>query len=152
MPRPQKKQEEEEKKPIADEKEDTSKANAEEQPQGNEQQKQPLPDLTVNENMTEEEMLAKIDAKIKAARRLTETECLFCSHNADTFEANMEHMTLAHSFFIPDIEYLVDLKGLVRYLGEKISVGNVCLYCNGKGREMRSLEAVRKHMVSAWLW
>lgn len=60
-------------------------------------------------------------------------------------------MTIAHSFFIPDIEYLVDIKGLIKYLGEKISIGNVCLYCNGRGRELRSLEAVRAHMVSAFV-
>lgn len=56
-------------------------------------------------------------------------------------------MTKAHGFFIPDIEYLVDLEGLIRYLGEKVSVGNICLHCNGKGRQIKSLEAVRKHMV-----
>jgi len=56
-------------------------------------------------------------------------------------------MTKIHSFFIPEIEYLVDLRGLIKYLGEKISVGNVCLYCNGRGKGMKSLEAVRKHMV-----
>lgn len=103
--------------------------------------------MTFTEDMTEEEINAKIDEKIKMARRLGETECLFCNHNADTFEDNMQHMTIQHSFFIPDIEYLVDLKGLIKYLGEKLSIGNTCLYCNGKGRELRSLEAVRKHMV-----
>lgn len=104
--------------------------------------------MTFTEDMTEEEINAKIDEKIKTARRLEETECLFCNHNADTFEDNMQHMTIQHSFFIPDIEYLVDLKGLIKYFGEKLSIGNTCLYCNGKGRELRSLEAVRKHMVS----
>lgn len=56
-------------------------------------------------------------------------------------------MTKAHGFFIPDIEYLSDLEGLIKYLGEKVSVGNICLYCNGKGRQIKSLEAVRKHMI-----
>lgn len=64
----------------------------------------------------------------------------------------MTHMTTTHSLFIPDIEYLVDLRGLIRYLGEKITVGNVCLFCNGKGRGMRSIEAVRKHMVKGVLY
>ena len=59
----------------------------------------------------------------------------------------MKHMMNAHSFFIPDIEFLVDLKGLIEYLGEKISVANVCIYCNGKGRGFHSIEAVRDHMV-----
>ncbi len=52
-----------------------------------------------------------------------------------------------HSFFIPDIEYLVDLEGFLRYIGEKVSVGNICLFCNGKGRSFHSLEAIRSHMV-----
>jgi pre-60S factor REI1 len=56
-------------------------------------------------------------------------------------------MSVEHSFFIPDAEYLVDIAGLVAYLGEKIAVGNVCIYCNGKGREFRTLDAVRKHML-----
>jgi len=34
----------------------------------------------------------------------------------------------------------------MKYLGEKISVGNLCLYCNGKGRSFWSLEAVQAHM------
>jgi len=77
------------------------------------------------------------------------TDCLFCNHKAETFEDNMTHMTNVHSLFIPDIEYLVDLRGMIRYLGEKITVGNVCIFCNGKGRGMKSVDAVRKHMVSA---
>lgn len=59
----------------------------------------------------------------------------------------MHHMTVAHSFFIPDIEFLVDVEGLIQYLGEKISIGNVCLYCNGRGKGFHTLEAVQKHMV-----
>lgn len=104
-------------------------------------------DMTFTDDMTEEEIMAKIDEKIKHSKRLEETDCLFCTTKSSTFEENMTHMTTVHSFFIPDIEYLVDLKGLIRYLGEKISVGNVCLYCNGRGRGLRSLEAVRAHMV-----
>jgi len=55
-------------------------------------------------------------------------------------------MSTEHSFFIPDAEYLVDPTGLIAYLGEKLAVGNICIYCNGKGREFRTLDAVRKHM------
>lgn len=105
-------------------------------------------DLRITEETTEEEMNAMIDEKIKNAPRLEETDCLFCTHKSETFEENMTHMTATHSLFIPDIEFLTDLRGLIRYLGEKISVGNVCIFCNGKGRGMRSVDAVRKHMVS----
>ncbi|KAJ8942920.1 hypothetical protein NQ314_009895 [Rhamnusium bicolor] len=74
-------------------------------------------------------------------------DCLFCSHHSRNFIKNLEHMTIVHSFFIPDIEYCTDLNGLLRYLGEKISVGFVCLWCNENGKTFHSAESVRKHMV-----
>lgn len=97
---------------------------------------------------TEDDINESIDAKIAAARsRLSPTHCLFCTHTSSALSENLTHMSSAHSFFVPDADYLVDLPGLITYLGEKIAVGNVCIYCNGKGRELRTLEAVRKHML-----
>ena len=115
------------------------------------------------------EMEESIDAKIAAARtRLTTSDCLFCTTRSESLPDNLEHMSVSHGFFIPDADYLVDLEGLIRYLGEKIAVGNVCIYCYGRkkgiarikpggdtdegerdaiGREFRSLEATRAHMV-----
>lgn len=46
------------------------------------------------------------------------TDCLFCSHHSKSLMKNLAHMTKVHSFFIPDVEFLVNLKGLIRYLGE----------------------------------
>lgn len=45
-------------------------------------------------------------------------DCLFCSHHSSSLMKNVAHMTKVHSFFIPDIEYLSDLKGLIEYLGK----------------------------------
>ena len=96
----------------------------------------------------DDENAQTLDEKIAAARsRLSPTDCLFCAHVSSSLEDNLLHMSGEHSFFIPDLEYLTDLTGLITYLGEKIAVGNVCIYCNGKGREFRTLDAVRKHMV-----
>ncbi|XP_034412220.1 zinc finger protein 622 [Cyclopterus lumpus] len=75
------------------------------------------------------------------------TDCLFCSHHSKTLMKNIAHMTKIHSFFIPDVEFLIDVAGLVRYLGEKIGAGNVCLWCNEKGRSFYSAEAVQSHMI-----
>lgn len=75
------------------------------------------------------------------------TDCLFCPHHSHSLMKNMAHMTKVHSFFIPDVEYLIDLKGLVHYLGEKVGAGNVCLWCNEKGRSFYSTEAVQAHMT-----
>jgi len=97
------------------------------------------------EAKTEEEFNKVLDEKIKMSRKLEETECLFCDYKGQTFEEKMEHMTIEHTFFIPDIEYLSNLKGLITYLGEKISIGNTCIFCE---RMFHSLEAVRKHMLA----
>lgn len=95
----------------------------------------------------DDDYLQSIDAKIAAARaRLASTDCLFCPHKSTSFEDNLTHMSSAHSFFIPDADYLVDLPGLIAYLGEKVVVGNVCIYCNDKGKAFRSTDAVWKHM------
>ncbi|XP_048413651.1 cytoplasmic 60S subunit biogenesis factor ZNF622 isoform X2 [Stegostoma tigrinum] len=77
------------------------------------------------------------------------TDCLFCSHHSRSLFKNIDHMTKTHSFFIPDAEYLVDLKGLMTYLGDKVGIGNVCLWCNEKGRAFYSTEAVQAHMVDS---
>ncbi|CAL1707013.1 unnamed protein product [Somion occarium] len=101
--------------------------------------------LTVAPNATEEEIIQTIDEKIAAARaRLSPSHCLFCLSASSSTEENLAHMSAAHSFFLPDTEYLVDLSGLLTYLGEKIAVGNVCIYC---GAEFRTLDAVRRHML-----
>lgn len=102
--------------------------------------------LTIPEDATEDEIATTIDAKIAAARsKLSTNSCLFCTLTSDSIATNLEHMSSVHSFFIPDAEFVVDLPGLLGYLGEKIAVGNVCIAC--PSREFRSIEAVRKHMV-----
>lgn len=74
-------------------------------------------------------------------------ECLFCSHLSKSLEKNIKHMTMTHSFFIPDLEYVCDLEGLIRYLGEKVGEGHICLWCNEKSKTFLSTKAVQQHMV-----
>ncbi|KAI4883559.1 hypothetical protein NFI96_014681 [Prochilodus magdalenae] len=96
------------------------------------------------------------------------TDCLFCAHHSRSLSKNMTHMTTAHSFFIPDVEFLVDLRGgRLEFLtvsvppidedtgppqdhhraGEKVGFGKVCLWCNEKGKSFYSTEAVQAHMT-----
>ncbi|KAF8210075.1 C2H2 type zinc-finger-domain-containing protein [Mycena galopus ATCC 62051] len=104
--------------------------------------------LFVDGDASDGEVNQTIDEKIAAARaRLSSNSCLFCPHESTGLDDNLTHMSTAHSFFIPDAEYLIDIQGLISYLGEKIAVGNVCIYCNGKGKEFRTLDATRKHML-----
>lgn len=73
--------------------------------------------------------------------------CLFCDHHSASLTKNVKHMSTAHSFFIPHIEYLADLKGLLLYLGEKICQGYMCMWCNDKKTSFVNIEAVRNHMI-----
>jgi len=59
-------------------------------------------------------------------------------------EDKCEHMAKVHSFYIPDMEHVCDLEGLVKFLGIKIGVYHVCLWCSSKC--YRDLQAVSKHM------
>ena len=46
--------------------------------------------------------------------------CFMCDHENDSIEACMVHMHKYHGFFVPDVEYLKDPKGLLTYLGLKV--------------------------------
>ncbi|CAN0860112.1 Cytoplasmic 60S subunit biogenesis factor REI1 homolog 1 [Linum grandiflorum] len=72
--------------------------------------------------------------------------CFMCDHQNDSIEACMVHMHKHHGFFIPDVEYLKDPKGLLTYLGLKVMRDFMCLYCNDRRQPFNSKEAVRKHM------
>ncbi|KAL8182736.1 UNVERIFIED_CONTAM: hypothetical protein K2H54_062785, partial [Gekko kuhli] len=50
------------------------------------------------------------------AEAIPVTDCLFCSRHSSSLMKNVAHMTKEHGFFIPDVEYLVDLRGLIKYL------------------------------------
>lgn len=97
------------------------------------------------EIVDEEDVVA---AKIAPGEQLPPEICLFCLYPSSTLEENVSHMGLSHGLFIPEKEYLTDLQGLIVYLGEKIGVGNACVYCN---RTFTSAEGARAHMVFNFL-
>lgn len=72
--------------------------------------------------------------------------CLFCQHHSASLTKSIKHMSVTHSFFIPDVEYVADLKGLLLYLGEKICQGFMCIWCNDKKSGFISMEAAQSHM------
>ncbi|GAA5908379.1 hypothetical protein JCM6882_007921 [Rhodosporidiobolus microsporus] len=105
--------------------------------------------------------------RLQYAAPIAPSSCLFCTHASASLTENVAHMRQAHSFVIPEEEYLVDLEGLLRRLGEEVGTWNVCVCC-GKGyggnidlnkeqetsvealrkRASKGVEAVRAHMQS----
>lgn len=78
-----------------------------------------------------------------------DTSCCFvCDLKHDTVENCMIHMHKQHGFYIPDVEYLKDPKGLLTYVGLKVKRDFMCPYCNDRCHPFQSLEAVRKHMIA----
>ncbi len=91
--------------------------------------------------MTEEDL---IEERLRTAKPIPVNESLFDGKVSSNMENNLEYMRRQFSFFIPEIENLVDLDGFLAYLGEKVGIGYTCLYCN---KSHQSLVAVRSHMV-----
>lgn len=75
------------------------------------------------------------------------TSCMFCKHESKDMAGNIQHMSDKHSFFIPDMEFVTDVEGLMTYIGQRVGQGRICLWCGHLGRQFPSTEAVQKHMV-----
>lgn len=105
-----------------------------------------LTDLNVNERASEDDM--DEDDDDDDYEELDPSCCFMCDLEHDNIESCMVHMHKQHGFFIPDVEYLKDAKGLLTYLGLKVRRDFMCLYCNDRRHPFSSLEAVRKHMVA----
>jgi hypothetical protein len=100
---------------------------------------EPAADVAIEK--TSEELFAEREAN---AVKLSLEDSLFDDHKSTDLDSNLEYMLGNFSFFIPSIDYLTDLPGLLDYLGQKITVGYTCLYCD---KEFYSMKGVRQHMV-----
>ena len=69
--------------------------------------------------------------------------CLFSNHESASVKANLDYMRINFGFTILDVECLVDLKGLLAYIAERIQLGKLCLYCN---KQFRTAADCQKHM------
>ncbi len=70
-------------------------------------------------------------------------QCLFCNAESASMDSNLTHMSHAHSFFIPDAEYLIDMESLLSYLFAVVSVFHECLFC---GSSKTTKFGVQDHM------
>lgn len=104
---------------------------------------------TKNELTPEEQEDHLMKEKLSNSVEIPVTTCLFChakqKANFDDVESSIQHMFVMHGLYIPERKYLVDVEGLIKYLGEKIGLGNICLCCSYQGK---NIEAVREHMLN----
>ncbi|CAN6667489.1 cytoplasmic 60S subunit biogenesis factor Rei1p [Trichomonascus vanleenenianus] len=108
-------------------------------------------DGSVDDNMSTAGMDSENEEEVEIKRRLAKAVhfptnvCFVDNKKFDSVEDNVEYMRKSYGLFIPEREYLVDLDGLIKYLGEKIGLGNMCLACSYEGR---TVQAVQQHMIS----
>lgn len=60
-------------------------------------------------------------------------------------EECVQYMAEHFGFFIPDVEFLTDLDGMLTFLHEKVKLGVTCLYCQ---KRFSSGRACQNHMIS----
>lgn len=106
-----------------------------------------LNNMNVDKVASDDDM-DSIDEEDEFVEELDPSCCFMCDLENPNIESCMVHMHKHHGFFIPDVEYLKDPKGLLTYLGLKVKRDFMCLYCNDRCQPFSSLEAVRKHMAA----
>jgi pre-60S factor REI1 len=84
-------------------------------------------------------------SKPQREQPLGPTVSVFDDKEFDSVDDCVAYMTEKFGFFIPDLEYLTDLEGLITYLNEKVKLGQICLYCQ---KRFSSGYAVQNHMIS----
>ena len=83
------------------------------------------------------------DSFAKGEEGFSPLQCLFCNVESDSMDSNLMHMSHAHSFFIPNSEYLIDMESLLSYLFAVVSVFHECLFC---GSSKATKFGVQDHM------
>lgn len=99
--------------------------------------------------MNQQDMVEQNDIEIsdemQAEFIVNPTICLFCHQVSQNTMENVDHMISKHNFFIPDVEHLNNLNGLIEFCSEKIKLDWMCLYCDSA---FNSVNAVQNHMIS----
>jgi len=102
-------------------------------------------DVESDEEGDDEDADAAIVAKKRKEVKLGAHISVFDDKNCKTAEECAKYMAVKFGFFVPDAEYLTDLTGLLEYVGEKVKLGNICLYCQ---KPFSGAKACQNHMIS----
>lgn len=86
-----------------------------------------------------------IDQMTKDVDNIAPNISIFDNKEFSTTDECAQYMAEKFGFFVPDLECLVDLEGLLVYLGEKVKLGGYCLFCP---QAFASGETCQKHMIT----
>lgn len=84
--------------------------------------------------------------ELSAEPEFNSGQCLFCGEKSENFGTNLEHMSKAHSFTIPQPAYLiVEPETLVGYLHLVIHGYGECILCAAR---RSTVEGIQHHMTA----
>lgn len=101
-------------------------------------------DMEREEVEDDEAVELELERRIKEGRMFSSVECVFDGSVHGSAEENLEYMAREFGFFLPYVEEVVDVEGLLRYLGQKVGIGFACVACD---RGFGSVTAAQRHMV-----
>ncbi|TID18156.1 hypothetical protein CANINC_003897 [Pichia inconspicua] len=73
------------------------------------------------------------------------TDCFYCGISLDTIDDNIQHLLLNHSLYIPNLNYLSDKEGLIRFLSDTVVIDKECIKC---GYTSNKLMGIRQHIIA----
>eukprot|EP00177_Eucheuma_denticulatum_P000429 GFKZ01000740.1.p2 GENE.GFKZ01000740.1~~GFKZ01000740.1.p2 ORF type:complete len:372 (-),score=76.55 GFKZ01000740.1:2918-4033(-) len=86
----------------------------------------------------------ELERRMREGKMFSSVECVFDGSVQGSVEENLEYMSKEFGFFLPYVEDVVDVEGLLRYLGQKVGIGFACVACD---RGFGSVKAAQRHMV-----
>ncbi|XRB23769.1 pre-60S factor REI1 [Pseudoscourfieldia marina] len=102
------------------------------------------------EEQKEEDDMEEEEDEEEEDERWDPCTCLFSNEQFESVEACLVSMHKRYGFFLPYVDRLVDVEGLLRYLGAKLVEGGIPLYMSGldpDAKRFPNLHAVQRHMV-----
>lgn len=86
----------------------------------------------------------ELERRMREGRPYSHLECVFDGSLHGSVEENLEYMAKMFGFFVPYVEEVVDVEGLLTYLGQKVGIGYSCVACD---KAFVSVTAVQMHMI-----
>lgn len=71
--------------------------------------------------------------------------CFYCGTSLEDLNSNINHMSINHGLYIPEIKYLTDKNGLLRLLSDTITLDRECIKC---GYTSNTLLGIRQHITA----
>ncbi|KAJ6243700.1 zinc finger protein [Anaeramoeba flamelloides] len=112
----------------------------------NEEEKEKEEQEQEEEEQEDEEEKEKEEIKRDFLNNSKFRYCIFCQYTCDSTQEAIDHMTIIHNFYIPNLENLTDPIGFFKTLAHNVWKLKSCCYCQKK---FKSLTAVQQHMENS---